>query len=426
MSYIDIIKIILSCIWIISSLIVVYYLLFVVIGIFARKRFPKADKQMRYAIMISARNEESVIGKLLDSINATEYPRELLTVFVIAHNCSDQTAKVAREHGAVVYEYNNPNENTMGYAYRKLIECINRDYGYQSFDGIYSINADNVIPPEYFSRMNDAFVYYGGKQVVTSFRNSGNFGDNYMSRLYGMYFISCCRYEMRGRTICNCSTRVSGTGYVFPSELIKDGWEYVTLTEDWEFSADQVAAGHKIMYCDEAEFFDEQPTTLKIMFRQRLRWARGHTIVFFTRFAKLFKSIFKRDKTRTASERFSSYDLSVTVLPTGAISVILGIITLVLFALTPIFESDFLEIWKELAIGFAIGFATSYVLTALSGALILFLERKRIPHKWWRYITAVLLWPIFLLITIFLDFISLFTKDLQWREIPHQGEKKKR
>ena len=272
MSSTEVLQIVLLDLWGISSIAVLHYLFFTILGIFKRKKFPKADKKLRYAIMIGARNEEAVIGKLIDSIKNSDYPADKLTVFVLAHNCTDKTADIARSHGAVVYEYDNPEENTLGYAYKALIANINEDYGYRAFDGIFSINADNIIPTDYFDLMNDAFVYYGAKNVVTSFRNSGNFNDNYMSSLYGMYFISCCRYEMRGRTLCGCSTRISGTGYVFPSELIKDGWEYVTLTEDWEFSADQVAAGRKIYYCDQAEFFDEQPTTVKIMLRQRLRW----------------------------------------------------------------------------------------------------------------------------------------------------------
>ena len=373
MAYFDIIKIILIILWGISSLLVFHYLFFTVLGIFAKKTFPKADRKLRYAIMIGARNEEAVVGKLIDSINASDYPKDKLTVFVIAHNCTDRTAETARAHGAIVYEYSNPNENTLGYAYKALIENINRDYGCDKFDGIFSINADNVIPPGYFDKMNDAFVCYGGENVITSFRNSSNFTDNYMSKLYGIYFISCCRYEMRGRTICGVSTRVSGTGYVFPAEFIRDGWQYVTLTEDWEFTADQVAAGRKIYYCDEGEFFDEQPTTVRIMFRQRLRWARGHTIVFFTRFFKLLKSVFKRDKERGAKERFSSYDLTMSILPMGAIGLIMSAITLVLVGLTPFFQADYLEVWKTAGLFFAISFAVSYVLTALSGVFIIML-----------------------------------------------------
>ncbi|MBR1891302.1 MAG: glycosyltransferase family 2 protein [Clostridia bacterium] len=421
MSYTEVLQIVLLVLWGISSLAVLHYLFFTILGIFKRKKFPKADKKLRYAIMIGARNEEAVIGKLIDSIKNSDYPADKLTVFVLAHNCTDKTADIARSHGAVVYEYDNPEENTLGYAYKALIANINEDYGYRAFDGIFSINADNIIPTDYFDLMNDAFVYYGAKNVVTSFRNSGNFNDNYMSSLYGMYFISCCRYEMRGRTLCGCSTRISGTGYVFPSELIKDGWEYVTLTEDWEFSADQVAAGRKIYYCDQAEFFDEQPTTVKIMLRQRLRWARGHTIVFFTRFKKLVASIFKPNENMRSKERFSSYDLAVSIMPLGAIGLTMGFLTAVLVGLTPLIQDNGWEIVKNALIWFGGSFVVSYVLTALSGALIYFIERKRIPKGFWRHFAAILLWPFFLLLTCFLDFISLFTKNLAWKSIPHKG-----
>ncbi len=420
MSYLQIIFTILIVLWGFFTIALLYQMFFVVSGVFVKRRFPKTEEKLRYAIMIGARNEQAVIGRLLDSIAKSNYPKDKLTVFVIAHNCTDDTAKIACEKGAVVYEYDNPKECTLGYAYKELIRRINEDYGWQAFDGIFSINADNVIPPEYFSLMNDAFVACGKDTIITSFRNSSNFADNYMSRLYGMYFAACCRYEMRGRAFFDCSTRISGTGYVFPSEIIKDGWEYVTLTEDWEFTSDQVSEGKKIIYCDEAEFFDEQPLTIPVMMRQRLRWARGHTIVFFTRFKKLFKSIFTREK-RTLSQRMSTYDATMCILPLGAIGFIMNFLTLILVALSPLFGYDALIVWRSYLVYSATFTAVSYVLTSLSGLILLILERKRVPRLGIRYLVAILLWPFFNLLTALLDFVSLFTKNLQWKQIPHKG-----
>ncbi len=68
-------------------------------GLFATKIFPEAKKQHKYAILVSARNEESVIGKLLESIKNQDYPAELITTFVIAHNCTDNTAQVVKNAG---------------------------------------------------------------------------------------------------------------------------------------------------------------------------------------------------------------------------------------------------------------------------------------------------------------------------------------
>lgn len=425
MGYLEIVAIVFSCLWLLFSLLTIHYVIFSLIGLFAVKHYPKTDKKLRYGIVISARNEENVIGALLDSIKNNDYPQENLRVFVVAHNCDDRTAEIAREHGATVYEYNNINERVLGFAYRFLFGKIREDYGIESFDGFFIINADNILPEGYISKMNDAFVAYNGRYAVTSYRNSSNFGSNYMSCLYGIYFLAACRFEARGRTICDCSTRVSGTGYVFPSEYVKDGWEYVTITEDWEFTADQLSLGRKVMYCDDAEFFDEQPTTVKVMLRQRLRWARGHTIVFFTRFAKLIKGIFTSKRCGGRDNKFSQYDIAMSIMPLGAMGVLLLIVQLICLALSPMFGYDPAVVWSYYGIYSAVGLAFSYLVTFLGGLILMLVERKRIPRVGvFRRIVALLLWPFFLLLNVILDVISLFVKKLEWKTIPHVGQKK--
>ena len=63
-----------------------------------------AKKNHRYAVVVSARNESAVIGDLIHSIKVQNYPTELIDVFVIADNCTDNTADVAREAGAIVFK----------------------------------------------------------------------------------------------------------------------------------------------------------------------------------------------------------------------------------------------------------------------------------------------------------------------------------
>ena len=425
MGYLEIVAIVFGCIWALFSLMTIHYVIFSIIGLFAVKHYPKTDKKLRYGVIISARNEENVIGALLDSINNNDYPQENLQVFVVAHNCDDRTAEIAREHGATVYEYNNPNERVLGFAYRYLFGRIKEDYGIENYDGFFVINADNILPQGYISKMNDAFVSYDGKYAVTSYRNSSNFGSNYMSCLYGVYFLAACRFEARGRTVCGCSTRVSGTGFVFPSEYVKDGWQYVSMTEDWEFTADQLYQGRKVMYCDDAEFFDEQPTTVKVMWRQRLRWARGHTEVFFTRFAKLIRGIFTSKKRGGQDNKFSQYDIAVSIMPLGAMGVLLLLLQLICLAISPLFGYDPAVVWAYYGIFTAIGAGVSYVLTFLGGLILMLVERKRIPHVgFFKRVSALLLWPFFLLLNVILDVISLFVKKLEWTAIPHVGQKK--
>lgn len=76
-----------------------------IVGVLTKKKkYPEAKKNHKFGVIISARNECRVIGKLVESLKSQEYPEELITVFVIADNCTDNTADVARTAGAIVYE----------------------------------------------------------------------------------------------------------------------------------------------------------------------------------------------------------------------------------------------------------------------------------------------------------------------------------
>ncbi len=74
----------------------------------------------RFAVLVAARNEEAVIGQLIESIQMQDYPSELVDVYVVADNCDDSTASVAREKGAFVYERFNKVHVGKGYAFSHM------------------------------------------------------------------------------------------------------------------------------------------------------------------------------------------------------------------------------------------------------------------------------------------------------------------
>ncbi len=418
MSYLNTVNLVFTVIYGILALMTMHFVVFGIIGLFAKKKYPKAKVQHKYGVIIPARNEETVIGNLIQSVYKNNYPQDKLQVFVIAHNCTDNTAKIARELGATVYEYKNKEECTMGYAFRYLFDRIREDYGVKNYDGFFLFNADNILSADYFEKMNDAFDATGGEKIITSFRNSKNFGTNVMSGLYGLYFTIGCRFESRGRTAVGCSTRVQGTGYVINSKLVENGWKYVTLTEDWEFSADRVIQGSKIEFCDDAVFYDEQPTTFKIMWRQRLRWSRGHLLVCITRFKDLIKSLFSRKKHKNKG---SVYDMFINCMPVCAIVTAIGALQMIAYLLSPLFGVSFVDaVMKCLT---TLGFSLfSFCVTNFFTAIIAFIaERKRITgvsfgHK----VLITLLWPLFVLIQFPIDIIAIFKKNLGWKPIPHE------
>ena len=425
MDYIRIVNIVFDILYGLTGLIVLHYIVFALIGLFKKRTYPKANEQLRYGLIIPARNEEAVVGNLIKSIQKNKYPQNKLQIFVIAHNCTDNTAKIARDLGATVYEYNNPQECTMGYAFKYLFQQIERDYGTQSYDGFILFNADNILAENYIEKMNDAFVAHGKRDVITSFRNSKNFGENVMSACYGLYFVYGCLFESRGRSICGCSTRVQGTGYVINSELVKDGWKYVTLTEDWEFTADQLIEENNIYFCDEAVFYDEQPTTFKVMWRQRVRWCRGRWLVCLARLKDLLKSLFKPKKKEGNKNKFSLYDMTVKVLPVCIITTFLFFARLITVSLAPLFYPEqytLLQVLSGWLIRSLLFFAFSYVCLVIGSTIIYIVERKRIKNVSFRIkLLSTLVWPFFLLIATPCEFVAIFSKNLGWKEIPHKS-----
>lgn len=422
MNYVEIVNLVFQILFTICGLFYAHFIIFAIVGVFTKKKFPKTDKKLKYGLIIPARNEEKVVGNLIKSIQKCDYPQDKLQIFVIAHNCTDNTAQICRELGATVYEYNNPDECTMGYAFRYLFNKIKEDYGTENYDGFFLFNADNIVSKNYFDKMNDAFVACDKKCVITSFRNSKNFGQNTLSGLYGLYFMTGCRLEMRGRTVFNCSTRVSGTGYVINSDLVKDGWPYVTLTEDWEFTADQIIANNKIKYCDEAVFYDEQPTSFKVMWRQRIRWSRGHLLVCLTRLKDLLKSLFTPGKKH--KNKFSLFDNIANTLPFCLILTTLGILNFVLLLFAPLVQGGaaLAPTMLSWAKTFGISLATGYLGGIANAAIIFIGERKRIQGvKWWQKIIMTLVWPFFLGIQFFIDVVALFNKNCGWKTIPHNN-----
>ncbi len=422
MGYFEIMSLVFLILSAIFSLMLIHFAFFGFIGLIAKKTFPHTDKKLKYGIIVSARNESAVIGNLIKSVQKNDYPQDKLQIFVVAHNCTDDTAAISRELGATVYEYNNPDERTKGYAFKYLFKRIEEDYGIESYDGFLVLDADNILTENYMEKMNDAFVAGDCKDVITSFRNSKNFGSNLMSACYGIYFINGCRLESRGRTALGCSTRVQGTGYLISSKCLKDGWDYVTLTEDWEFTADQILQDTRIVFCDEAMFYDEQPTTFKVMWNQRVRWAKGHLLVFLTRFKDLVKGFFKPKKSGGTRKKGSTYDIFVNILPVCVIGALLFVLYSVFFALTPVFDPtvDMAFLVKRHLIISGISFGAGYLTLVLTSLVVYIIEHKRIKGvSLGMKILSSLVWPIFIFLATPCEFVALFTKNLAWKPIPH-------
>lgn len=415
-----------------------YRWIYKITGIFFTRKFPKAKQNHKYAILVAARNEAAVIGNLVDSINAQDYPRELVDIFVVADNCTDNTAEIARSLGATCYERFDSEHRTKGFALQFLVENIKRDYGIDAYEAYIIFDADNLLKADYISKMNDAFD--AGEKIVTSYRNTKNFADNWISASYGIHWIRTIRSEHRAKSFFHLATRIQGTGFLFHHEVIKNGWNYTSLTEDRAFCADAVAAGYKISYQNDAEFYDEQPVDIKIAMRQRIRWAKGHLQAFVETGPKLFSHIFVtrgmankpllneginvplwKQIFNNIRLRFMSFDMFFITYPSGLISVMKKFIIWSLRLALLIIAGESFGAAVTLTLSTLYWTLRTYVMNILTAAYVFIMEHKRIVKmKWYKKAWFCLTFPIFDLIGKLAVCIALFTK-VEWKPIPHNS-----
>ncbi|MBR6806751.1 MAG: glycosyltransferase family 2 protein [Clostridia bacterium] len=437
---------------------------YLILGFFSTRKFAPAENKYRYAVLIAARNEEKVIGKLIESIRCQDYPSHLVDIFVVADNCTDKTADVARSLGAVCYERDDKQRRTKGFALQFLVENIRKDYGIEYFDGYFLFDADNLLSPDYITKMNDSFD--AGEKIITSYRNTKNFDDNWISASYALHWIRTILTEHRARSTLHIATRIQGTGFLFAAEVIKDGWNYTSLTEDRAFCADAVSNGYKISYNNEAEFFDEQPVSIKIAMRQRIRWAKGHLQAMAETGPKLFSHIFvthgmanDTEKARSESKakqffnnirlRFMSFDMLTVVFPRSLcivikrvavyvlrLAVILGFVYYFGSEIAPsavkvsfdllginVTVSDTLAAVILLTVFTLASVVTSYLGGIIIGIYVFIAERKRIKKiKWYKKVWFALTFPMFDVIGRISMVIALFIK-VEWKPIPHNVPK---
>ena len=217
-------------VYIVLTIFYCYQGIYVIIALLGKKKKKNYNTEAKtlhkYAFIIAARNENAVIGNLIDSIKNQNYPSELIDVIVVADNCTDNTAEISRQHGAIVYERFNNILIGKGYAMDYVFNKICEERGdYTCYDGYFVFDADNIIDVNYVREMNK--VFDSGYKVVTSYRNSKNYDTNWITAGYSLWFIREAKYLNNPRMMIKTSCAVSGTGYLVDSSIIKKnhGWK---------------------------------------------------------------------------------------------------------------------------------------------------------------------------------------------------------
>lgn len=305
----------------------------------------------------------------------------------------------------MVYERFNHINVGKGYALDFLTQHIKADYP-DGFDGYFVFDADNVLSPDYIERMNA--VFSGGYEIVTSYRNSKNYADNWISAGYALWFLRESRYLNGARMRLGTSAAVGGTGFLFSQRILDktNGWQFYLLTEDIEFSVRHITDGEIIAICEDAVLYDEQPTDFRQSCRQRLRWAKGYIQVFQKYGGKLLKG--------AARGSWSCFDMAMAIMPAFVLTCVSILANVTLAGI-------------GLAEGAGLWFAMRSLLECLGGIYLTLLaigavttatEWDRIQAPAWQKVMYTFSFPLFMFTYIPISFAALFMK-VEWKPIRH-------
>lgn len=377
----------------------------IVVGAFGFKIPKKAprilNKQHTFAIIVSARNEEFVVGHLIDSLMNQNYPRECFDVFLVADNCTDATAEVARQHGALVYERYNTSRCGKGWALNWIFRIIEEEFP-GKYDAACVFDADNIADENFLTEMNHQLC--AGSDVAQGYRDTKNPSDSWVSGNYAIYWMIMTRFYHGGRMNLGLSALVGGTGFMFRMALIREsGWCTGSICEDSEFALNTVAAGRRITLAYDARFYDEQPVLFSQSVTQRYRWAVGNLQCIRLCLPNLIRSVFLKGNLR-------ALDALLFVFCIPSISLVL--ISYVCQFL--VYSSNVALAVSEMPF-FLIGLIGNYVVMTAFAVLTLLLEKKPLKD----YYKALLTFPVFFFTWSFISFVSLLYRDPTWRPIAH-------
>ena len=391
---IDILLVISRIIFIIVAIYSTYFIITGWLGITLKNKvvFKSTKKNNKFAILIPARNEESVISNLIDSLKKQNYPNNKYVIYVIPNNCTDKTKDIAKKSGANVLECTVPTK-TKGDVLKFAFDKLKKE---KSIDAYVIFDADNVVHPDFLKKMNECLE--AGYNCAEGFRDAKNPSDNWLSGSYNLFYLYQNIFFNRARGSFNASCSINGTGFMVRKSYIeKVGFETYTLTEDIEFTGQCALRHEPIAFVEDAITFDEYPIKFGASWRQRKRWSAG-SLECRKRYSwKLFKDFIK-------TGRMSSFDMSIVYW--GPIILILNFFNILVRIGLVLFHYPGVTMWLILI---------AYLVTELLQVFMLLYKKKKILPV----LPGIILFPLFIYTWVPINCLCLVKKQTKWEQINH-------
>jgi 1,2-diacylglycerol 3-beta-glucosyltransferase len=350
------------------------YLVILTLSAFSFRKIAGCDGLLlQLVVLIPAHNEASQIAPSIASVHQSEYPENCYAVMVIADNCEDETAAIAREAGALVFERSDPLRRGKGQALDWFLR--EQAEAYSSYDGVVIIDADTLADAKFLKEIADS-LSHPQVDVVQGYYGVLNPAENWRTALMAAALCAFHHVRPAGRNRLGGSAGLKGNGMAFRSEILRRyGWPAHSIVEDLEFGTQFLLDGICVHYNPDAIVYAEMAATRKQAETQRQRWEGGRSQIL-RKYALPLLQVWAR---RREFRYFDGF-MDLLIPPLSVLVLALGVLLIVAIISFPFMA------WL---LGFALMGIAFYVFCGL--------VLKRAPLAVWLYLMAApffVLWKI--------------------------------
>jgi cellulose synthase/poly-beta-1,6-N-acetylglucosamine synthase-like glycosyltransferase len=255
------------------GLMIGYLLLLTVAAVFAPRHtaLRKEDPTHRFLILVPAHNEERLLPSLLANLRQLDYPQSLYQIHVVADNCTDRTAELARNGGAITYERADDQQRGKGYALQWLMQQLRASA--EPHDAVLILDADSIVSASFLTVMDARLAR--GERAIQAYYAVRDPQDSWSASLRSVALAALHYLRPLGRMLLGGSAGLKGKGMVFAAEVVREHKWSASLTEDIEYHMELILGGWRVTFAPDAVVWAEMPSSLKASQTQNVRWERG-------------------------------------------------------------------------------------------------------------------------------------------------------
>jgi len=235
-----------------------------------RTRVPEPP---RLLFLVPAHNEELLLLPCLESLQCLRYPRDRVETVVIADNCSDRTADIARAAGAECLVRTVPEDPGKPQAIAWALSQLRG----RSYDGLVIVDADTEVDRDFAAHLAAAAPL--AHKALQPYNGVSNRSENALTRMAAVLSGATHGLAYVLKTRAGVNVPLSVGMCIGSSVLATHGWTASSLSEDWELYALLTERGVSIEGVPGARIYAQEAATLKASASQRRRWTAGKVTV---------------------------------------------------------------------------------------------------------------------------------------------------